>query len=105
MLLNGSSIFIEVLPSDNALGTFSLIDKFIKAEEGIEFNVTINRVGGALDGVTVMWRVINGSGEFEPSDGSVMVSYRTLQSSFMVKVIEDKVEQYVLRMPRKNWKN
>ena len=103
MLLNGSSIFIGVPPSDNALGTFSLIDKFIKTEEGTEFNVTINIVGGALDGVNVMWRVINGSGEFEPSDGSVMLPYRTLQSSFMVKVIEDKVGQYyVLRMPRKN---
>ena len=98
MLLNGSSIFIEVLPSDDALGTFSLIQKFVKAEEGTEFSVTMKRVGGALDDVKVMWRVINGSGEFDPSDGSVMVPYRTLQSSFMVKVIEDKVEHYyVLR--------
>ena len=98
VLLNGSSIFIEILPSDDALGTFSLIEKFIKAEEGTEFNVTINRVGGALDDVNVMWRVVNGTGEFEPSYGSVMVPYRTLRSSFMVKVIEDKVEQYyVLR--------
>lgn len=86
-----SSITINIIPSDGALGLFSVVEKKVFAEEGSSVNITVQRDQGSLDAVSVYWRVVNGSSDFEKIHGAVVFGKGVHERVISIDVSEEEV--------------
>ena len=97
----GQNITIRILPSDNAFGVFSFatdsLSRLVSEQEGgTVVTLSVERLGGTFDGVSVYWGVEGGDGgDVSPTSGLIDFSEGETEGELTVTVNNDQVSQFV----------
>ncbi|XP_066912895.1 adhesion G-protein coupled receptor V1-like isoform X2 [Clytia hemisphaerica] len=92
---NYSQITVNIKPSDNSLGIFQFPSSLnhVQLQEGVTQNVTIVRTKGALDSVSLTWRLVNASSEFEKTSDVVVFGRDVFEAMVELKSLDDKIPE------------
>ena len=97
----GQNITIRILPSDDAFGVFSFatdsLSRLVSEQEGgTVVTLSVERLGGTFDDVSVYWEVEGGDGgDVSPTSGLIDFSEGETEGELTVTVNNDQVSQFV----------
>ena len=97
----GSNITIRILPSDDAFGVFlfstdSLSRLVAEQDGGTAVSLTVNRLKGSFDDVSVYWEVEGGgSGDISPVSGQLDFPEGETERELTVTINNDQVHNFV----------
>ena len=89
----GSSIAINILPSDNAFGIFQFSEDSLDiiAEETSQVSLSIQREGGRFNDITIYWEVEGVSTDIQPTSGFLLFSEGQDLGSIQLLISDDVV--------------
>ena len=92
----GSSILVNILPSDDAFGVFgftddSLVSLVSESNVGTQVSLSVFRDGGSFGEVDVHWRVLGPVGDITPASGVVVFGMGQTEGTVVLTVTDDLV--------------
>ena len=99
----GSSISINIRPSDDAFGVFSFDSNSLsrvveETEGGTPVVLTVIRSGGTFDSISVYWEVEGPEGDVTPTRGVVEFAEGQTEGELTITVTNDQVGKFAMKV-------